>query len=65
VLKAIKAGPHGKLDMVAESFNLMNHTNVTQANPFFGTQLQPMSVFGGPIAASNPRQFQFSLDYEF
>ena len=65
VLKAIKAGPHGKLDMVAESFNLMNHTNVMQANPFFGTQLQPMSVFGGPIAASNPRQFQFSLDYEF
>jgi len=65
VLKAVKLGAHGKLDIVAESFNLLNHTNITQANPFFGTQSQPISTFAQPVAASNPRQLQFSLDYEF
>jgi hypothetical protein len=65
VLKAIKLGPHGKLDIVTESFNLLNHANITQVNPFFGTQLQSISSFTQPVAASNPRQFQFSLDYEF
>jgi len=64
VLKAVKLGAHGKLDIVAESFNLLNHTNITQANPFFGTQSQPISTFAQPVAASNPRQLQFSLDYE-
>ncbi|HEY4046011.1 MAG TPA: hypothetical protein VGM27_04005, partial [Acidobacteriaceae bacterium] len=55
----------GKLDLVAESFNLLNHTNVTDLNPSFGSSLDSSSWFGRPIAASAPRQIQFSLDYEF
>src|SRR5262249_50105272 len=36
VLKFFKVGEHGKLDFVAEGFNLFNHVNVSQVNPFYG-----------------------------
>jgi hypothetical protein len=32
VLKFFKIGEHGKLDIVAESFNVLNHTNVVALN---------------------------------
>jgi hypothetical protein len=34
VLKFFKIGDHGKLDFVAESFNVLNHTNVFALNQF-------------------------------
>lgn len=65
VLKFFKVGEHGKLDFVAESFNLLNRTNVSQVSPWFGAQLTPVTSFARPIEALNPRQLQFSLDFEF
>jgi len=65
VLKSYKIGEHGKFDIVAESFNLLNHQNIIQVGPWFGPQLVPVASFGRPIDALNPRQFQFSLDFEF
>jgi hypothetical protein len=65
VLKYFKIGEHGRLDLVAEFFNLFNHVNVSQINPFFGSNLNPAPGFGRPIDASNPRQIQFSIDFEF
>lgn len=55
----------GHLDVVAESFNLLNHRNVSLVNTAFGSGNQPVSGFGTPIAASTARRIQFSLDYEF
>ena len=65
VLKFFKVGEHGKLDFVVESFNLLNHTNVIALNQFYGTESSPISVFATPNKASIPRQFQFSIDFEF
>ena len=55
----------GHLDIVAESFNLLNHRNVSLLNTAFGSNGQPASGFAAPIAASTARRIQFSLDYEF
>src|SRR5215472_99529 len=65
VLKFFKIGEHGKLDVVAESFNLLNHTNVVALNQFYGVASSPPPVFATPNKAGIPRQLQFSLDFEF
>ena len=65
VLKFFKIGEHGKLDVVAESFNLLNRANVVQIGQWFGPQLTPVTTFGHATEALDPRQFQFSLDFEF
>jgi TonB dependent receptor/Carboxypeptidase regulatory-like domain len=65
VLKFFKIGEHGKLDFVAESFNVLNHTNVVALNQFYGPENSPIPVFTTPNKAGIPRQLQFSLDFEF
>ncbi len=57
-------GP-GHLDIVAESFNLLNHRNISLLNTASGSSIQPQANFGRSIAASTARRIQFSLDYEF
>jgi len=66
-LRALKMIPlgSGHLDVVAESFNLLNHSNITLLNTSFGSGVQPGAGFTQPIGASSPRRIQFSLDYEF
>jgi hypothetical protein len=64
VLKMIPLG-WGHLDLVAESFNLLNHRNVSLLSNAFGSDVLPQSNFGHPIGASTARRIQFSLDYEF
>ncbi|HWN99519.1 MAG TPA: TonB-dependent receptor, partial [Blastocatellia bacterium] len=65
VLKYFHLGEHGKLDFVVEAFNLFNHVNVSQIDPFGGPDFRPRVGFGGSLDAFNPRQFQFSIDFEF
>jgi hypothetical protein len=65
ILKAIPMGEGRHLDVVAESFNLLNHTNVTAINPFSGTGSLPSAWFKTPIDALPGRQLQFSIDFEF
>jgi hypothetical protein len=65
VLKFFLVGEHGKLDLVAESFNLLNHTNVSALNPVFGPSLEPIPTFATPNKAGIGRQMQFSIDFEF
>ena len=55
----------GHLDVVAESFNLLNHQNISLLNSAFGSGSRAASGFGQPIEASTARRIQFSLDYEF
>ena len=55
----------GHLDIVAESFNVLNHRNVTELNDVFGSASTSAASFGAPVATATPRRIQFSLDYEF
>jgi len=64
VLKMIPVG-RGHLDVVEESFNLLNHRNVSLLNTSFGSGIQGTPGFSNPIATSTARRVQFSLDYEF
>ena len=64
ILKMIPvAGGH--LDVVVESFNLLNHRNVSLLNTSFGSRTQAAPGLSSPIATSTARRVQFSLDYEF
>ena len=54
-----------RLDFVVESFNLFNRTNVREINPFYGSGASPLPGFAEPLDAFNPRQLQFSIDFEF
>lgn len=64
VLKMV-AVKRGHLDIVAESFNLLNHRNVIALNDVFGSGATASGSFGTPVEASTARRVQFSLDYEF
>lgn len=64
VLKMVSLGK-GHLDVVAESFNLLNHRNVAILNTAFGSDAHAQSGFAKPTATSTARRIQFSLDYEF
>jgi hypothetical protein len=55
----------GHLDIVAESFNLLNHPNIALLNTAFGSGAAAQPGFGRPVGASTARRIQFSLDYEF
>ena len=65
ILKYFPLTEHGKLDVVAEFFNLLNRTNVAEVDPVYGVGAAPRPGFLRPLEASNPRQVQFSLDFEF
>jgi hypothetical protein len=63
--KYLPMGERGKLELMVDSFNLFNPTNVVQINPIFGTNAGPLAGFGHAIGALNSRQTQLGLEYEF
>jgi hypothetical protein len=65
VLKYFPFGKTSHLDLVAEAFNLFNHSNVVRINPIFGPAASPQPGFLQPIAGAGARQIQFSVDFEF
>lgn len=65
LLKAIYITPARHLDLVIESFNLFNHTNISELNPVFGSALTPLASFARPIEAFSARQVEFSIDFEY
>jgi hypothetical protein len=65
ILKYFPFGESRHLDVVAESFNLLNRANVAEINPVFGSNLSPIAGFQQPTLGLGARQIQFSLDFEF
>jgi len=65
VLKYFPVQPHGKLDLVIEAFNLLNHRNVSEVNIVSGSSANSSGNLGRPISASAGRQIECSLDFEF
>jgi len=59
--KGINLGERFRLDLIADVFNLTNHTNIIAVNqlcdPLVGTTCQA----GQPSAAADARQLQFAI----
>jgi hypothetical protein len=66
-LRILKMVPiwRGHLDIVAESFNLLNKQNIDLINPVYGSGATAEPQFNQPIQVADPRRIQFSLDYEY
>src|ERR1700687_4722472 len=60
-LRVLKMIPveSGHLDVVVESFNLLNYRNVSLLNTSFGSGMQAAPGFSSPIATSTARRVQF------
>ncbi len=56
---------HFKVDVIAESFNTLNRTNLQFPNNTFGSGPVPLATFGKPTNAGDPRQIQFGLKLAF
>jgi hypothetical protein len=54
-----------ELEALAEGFNVLNRSNLQLPNNTFGTGQTPLSTFGRPTAAGDPRQIQFGLRLSF
>ena len=54
-----------RLEALAESFNTLNRANWQLPNNIYGAGVAPLSSFGKPTAASDPRQIQFGLRVMF
>ena len=65
VLKYFRFGEYAHLDLVAEAFNLFNHPNVAEINPYFGSGASPLPGFGAPIDGLTARRVEFSIDFEY
>lgn len=56
---------HTRIELTAEGFNLFNRGNYSVPNNTFGSAATPLSTFGQPTQAADPRQFQFGLKLSF
>lgn len=65
IVKYFPFGEFAHLDLVAESFNVFNHPNVSQINPYFGSGPASLPSFGDPIDGTGARRIEFSVDFEF
>jgi hypothetical protein len=54
-----------QLEALVEGFNVLNRANLQLPNNTFGTGVIPLSSFGQPTAAADPRQLQFGLRLTF
>lgn len=55
----------GRLEFIAESFNALNRTNITNVNRVWGPNPAPNATFNTPVTAENQRQFQLAVRYSF
>jgi hypothetical protein len=59
------AAEHFQAEFIAESFNILNRTNLQFPNNVFGTGTIPLSTFGLATNAADPRQIQFGVKVSF
>jgi hypothetical protein len=62
--KGINFGERYRLDLIADGFNLFNHTNILAVNQLCDPSATTCSA-GQPTAAYDARQFQFALKFSF
>jgi hypothetical protein len=61
VSKGINFGERFRLDLIADGFNLFNHTNILAVNQLCDPSAGTACSAGQPSAAYDARQFQFAL----
>jgi outer membrane receptor protein involved in Fe transport len=61
VSKGISLGERFRLDLIADIFNLFNHTNISAVNQLCDPSAGTTCVAGQPSAAYDARQTQFAL----
>jgi hypothetical protein len=61
VSKGISFGERFRLDLIADAFNLFNHTNISAVNQLCDPLSGSTCTAGQPTAAYDARQFQFAL----
>jgi hypothetical protein len=61
VSKGINFGERYRIDLIADVFNLFNHTNIIAVNQVCDPTAGPSCTAGQPTAAADSRQFQFAL----
>ena len=59
--KAINLGERLQVQVIADAFNLFNHTNILAVNQLCDPSAGPVCTAGQPTAAYDARQFQFAL----
>jgi hypothetical protein len=59
--RKIRLTDRASMEWIAESFNVLNRTNLLFPNNTWGTGVTPVATFGLPTAAGDPRQIQFGL----
>lgn len=65
VSRVVRVGDRATVELLAESFNLLNRANYQIPNATFGPGPTPLATFGRPTAAFDPRQIQFGLRVSF
>jgi hypothetical protein len=65
VSKAINFGERFRLDLIADAFNLTNHTNIAAVNQLCDPSSGATCLAGQPTAAYDARQFQFALKFNW
>jgi Carboxypeptidase regulatory-like domain/TonB dependent receptor len=65
VSKGINFGERYRLDLIADAFNLFNHTNISAVNQLCDPSAGTTCFAGQPTAAYDARQFQFALRFNW
>jgi hypothetical protein len=63
VSKGISIGENKRLDLIADGFNLFNHTNILSVNQLCDPLAGATCSAGQPSAAYDARLFQFALKF--
>jgi Carboxypeptidase regulatory-like domain/TonB dependent receptor len=64
IAKGINLGERYHLDLIADGFNLFNHTNILAVNQLCDPSAATCTA-GQPTAAYDARQFQFAIKFSF
>ena len=63
ISKGINIGERYRLDLIADVFNLFNHTNIISVNNLCDPLTGTTCAAGQPSAAGEARQFQFAIKF--
>jgi len=65
ISKGINFGERFRVDIIADVFNLFNHTNIIAVNQVCDPLAGATCAAGQPSAAADARQFQFALKFSW
>lgn len=63
--RAFRISGRQSVEALVEAFNLFNQVNILALNNTFGTGAVPLTTFGQPTLAGDPRQIQLGLRWNF